>query len=179
MQGPMLNTLKLRGHWPWRPVIVTGGPFARCPRNAFGVNMAAKEILGGDIRVPVVDFGTPDPDVLLSRALYACYVALQGKDPVYVGCGFGIGRTGTFLAVMARITNPESDLVAVGDIGGRRKGGVVRWLRERYRNDAVETKAQEEMINALDVTEARHHYRTWVWQKRLGLRMTYPTTVPW
>lgn len=178
MNGPRINILKLRGHWPWRPVIVTGGPFARCPRGAFGVNMAAREVLGGDLRIPVIDYGTPDPETLLSHALYACYVALQGRNPVYVGCGFGIGRTGTFLAVMARITNPESDRVAVGDSGQHRKGGVVRWLRQRYRDDAVETNAQEKLVNSLDVTQARYHYRTWVWQKRFGLQMTYPTLVP-
>ena len=179
MPGPKLATLKLRGYWPWRPVIVTGGPFARCPRHAFGVNMAAAEVLGGDIRVPVVDFGVPDPEVLLTRALYACYVALQGKDEVYVGCGFGIGRTGTFLAVMARITNPECDRIAAGGLGGYRKGGVVGWLRARYRNDAVETAAQEKLVNSLDVKKARDHYRTWIWQKRFGLPMTFPTILPW
>ena len=170
-----INELELRGAVSGQSIVVRGGPFRKCPEDAFGVNMAAGEQPGGDIRVEVVDFGVPDPDALRLRALYACYVALKGES-IYVGCGAGIGRTGTFLAVMARIMNPECD-------GARQRGypkadGVTGWLREKYREGAVETSAQDELVNSLDLEWERRLYAHWCEAKRLGLPMNYPWVVP-
>ncbi|KKK62802.1 hypothetical protein LCGC14_3000680, partial [marine sediment metagenome] len=83
-----------------------------------------------DISVDVKDFSTPDPDAIRLAALMGLQYALQGFKPVYVGCGFGIGRTGTMLGLMARIAKPwirpcgvrSADLLRAGN----RDAGAVR-----------------------------------------------------
>jgi protein-tyrosine phosphatase len=57
--------------------------------------------------------------------------------PVYVGCAAGLGRTGTFIAALARVAG-------IGD--------GVAWVRANYDTRAVETEAQAASVAALDVT---------------------------
>jgi protein-tyrosine phosphatase len=56
--------------------------------------------------------------------------------PVYVGCAAGLGRTGTFIAALAR-------MAGIGD--------AVAWVRENYDARAVETAEQAAAVAALDV----------------------------
>ena len=56
--------------------------------------------------------------------------------PVYVGCAAGLGRTGTFLAALARLAGIDDG---------------VAWTRANYDPRAVETAEQAAAVAALDV----------------------------
>ena len=130
--------MRVRGTLPLtvagRPVRITGGPFDAIPDGAFGVCLepeAAKAWLA-DVALPVADFGTPDP-AALKAAVGAVLRQLQAQPerPVHVGCRAGVGRTGLFLACLAR---------AAG-VGGDALG----YVRAHYLPHAAETPAQEAM----------------------------------
>ncbi len=117
-----------------RRVTITGGPFDAIPDGAFGVCLepeAGKAWLA-DIVLPIPDFGVPDPAAL--RAAIAATLAQMEAEPdrpVHVGCRAGIGRTGLFLACLARAAGVEGD--------------ALDHVRRHYLAEAAETPAQEAM----------------------------------
>ena len=151
----------MRGTWgPLSRVEIYGGPWMKKPKGYFGICMAP-EVLGKsglgaprpDITVEVEDFSTPDPDAIRLAALMGLRYALHGFKPVYVGCGFGIGRTGTLLGLMARIAKPWI-------------ASPVEFVRRTYYAQAIETQAQRDMVETLDVSAAQALYRRWIWRRR-------------
>jgi hypothetical protein len=119
-----------------RPVTVLGGPFALCPDGAFGVCLAAEapNAARADVLVPAPDFGLPEAAAL--RAAVAEALAALRADPsrpLFVGCRAGIGRTGLFLACLARAAGVPGDPVA--------------YVRARYHPAAAETPAQVAMAH--------------------------------
>lgn len=120
-----------------RPVIVTGGPFDAIPDGAFGICLepdAAKAWLA-DVFLPIPDFGLPDP-VALRSAVGAVLAQLEAEPdrPVHVGCRAGIGRTGLFLACLARAAGVEGD--------------ALDYVRAHYLPHAAETPGQQAMARA-------------------------------
>ena len=155
------GTLEVRGAWgPFKKVTITGGPWMDKPEGAFGICMAP-EVLAKphravpepDVMVHVADFSTPNSEEVRKAACLALLTALQGKQ-VYVGCGFGIGRTGTLLGLIARIADP-------------RLRDPVTFVRANYYEGAIETIAQREMVEGLDVRRAQKAYQRWLWSVRL------------
>ncbi len=130
--------MRIRGSLPLlvegRPVTVTGGPFDAIPDGAFGVCLepdAAKAWLA-DIALPVPDFGVPE-EAALKQAVAAVLAQLRAEPgrPLHVGCRAGIGRTGLFLACLARAAGVEGD--------------ALDYVRRHYLPGAAETPAQEMM----------------------------------
>lgn len=165
------GTLRIRGPWgPFSNIRIEGGPWMSCPENAFGICMAP-EILNGskpnipepDVMVNVKDFSTPEPNEVRLAALLGLQAALASNRQVYVGCGFGIGRTGTMLGLMARIANPHLK-------------NLVGHVRANYYGQAIETTEQEWMVRDLDVSVAQKLYQRWLWQRRL--RSKVPLVIP-
>ncbi len=160
----MRGTLKVRGPWgPFGKVEICGGPWMDKPEGHFGICMAPEVVFGSgrgktppfvDVMVNVKDFSTPDPEEIRRAACLALLVGIQGK-PVYVGCGFGIGRTGTLLGLIARIADP-------------RLKDPVAFVRENYYEGAIETLAQKKMVAGLNVRAAQREYNSWLWRVRLG-----------
>ncbi len=75
------------------------------------------------------DFSPPPPEV---RALLEeVRMHLRFGHPVYVGCYGGTGRTGTFLALLAKMDGEDMP---------------VAYVRKEYRKQAVETRPQERFI---------------------------------
>ena len=118
---------------------IAGGPFDAYAPPAIGVCLEARSIRAGDADIlsPVADFQPPS-QMQLVEGLARLFALLRARpeDDVYVGCRAGIGRTGTFIASVARmagIANP------------------VTWTRAHYHPDAVETPAQEACVAGLDV----------------------------
>ncbi|WP_237212865.1 protein-tyrosine phosphatase family protein [Falsiroseomonas oryziterrae] len=132
---------RLRGTLPLpvagRLVTITGGPFDAIPEGAFGVCLepAAAKAWLADVALPTPDFGLPDPEAL-KRAVAAVLAQLEAEPerPVHVGCRAGIGRTGLFLACLARAAGVPGD--------------ALDYVRAHYRPDAAETEAQQVMARS-------------------------------
>ncbi|MBO1073598.1 protein-tyrosine phosphatase family protein [Roseomonas marmotae] len=106
-----------------------GGPFEQCPPGAFGLCLEARarNAASAAILLPVPDFGLPELPPL--RSALARLLRELPHRPVYIGCRAGLGRTGTVLACLARLSGVEED--------------PVLWLRRHYDPRAIETPEQE------------------------------------
>jgi len=103
-----------------------------------GVLMAEElGYLPKDVFVPTVDFQTPEvKDV--RKALMQSIALMAVGHQLYVGCMGGIGRTGLFLAALAKIMGTEDP---------------VAYVRSHYIPHAVETEAQQQFIADLKVED--------------------------
>jgi protein-tyrosine phosphatase len=111
---------------------LTGGPSHEArdyPEMEF-VKMAKEINLPCSINIPTRDFSVPDP-VDLSRGLREAVDFILAGKPVYVGCMAGRGRTGLFLAVLARAFGVENP---------------VEYVRANYYPHAVETADQYKFV---------------------------------
>jgi hypothetical protein len=113
---------------------VFGGPYVEKPEHMVGVKMAVEVPFFDDgsieIDVPTRDYNVPDKFDLADGLEEAGYYILQGR-PVYIGCMGGKGRTGLFMAVLAKafgIANP------------------VAYVRAEYYAHAVETAEQKKYV---------------------------------
>jgi len=132
-----------------------GGPYRNhdmVPEGTFKVKMASEIRAVCDIAVPCVDFGVPNERVFRHALQLAATNLVSGKR-VFVGCAYGIGRTGTFLAALAKLhrevlwrtcTAPELGDDAVSD--------PVEEVRDLYYKGAVETREQADFVRLLDVS---------------------------
>lgn len=123
----------VRGRLMLLGVPVTGGPFDAIPDGAFGVCLEPEAAKAGfaDVALPMRDFGVPEPEAL-RRAVGAVLSQMRAEPgrPVHVGCRAGYGRTGLFLACLARAAGVEGD--------------PVDYVRRHYHPNAAETPEQEE-----------------------------------
>lgn len=79
------------------------------------------------------DFRTPREPVSAAASIRAAYLKARSGVLVEITCTGGTGRTGTAIACMAILAgHPISD--------------AVRWTREHYRPQAVETPGQRRWI---------------------------------
>ena len=120
-----------------RTVTVTGGPFDALPDGAFGVCLepAAEKAWLADVALLIPDFGVPDPAALREAVgAVLAQLAAEPDRPVHVGCRAGIGRTGLFLACLARAAGVPGD--------------ALDHVRAHYRPDAAETPAQQAMARS-------------------------------
>lgn len=115
---------------------VMAGPYRDCPDWAWGVNLMAEEPkLKAEATLPIRDFSTPNR-ALLDLTLEKVVVALSSKDPVYIGCRGGLGRTGTVLGALAVVLGVPGD--------------PVLWVREHYARHAIETYEQERFVRSYE-----------------------------
>ena len=115
-----------------RPVTITGGPFDSIPDGAFGVclEMQAEKAWLADVPLPTVDFGLPEP-AALRAAVAAVLRQLEAEPdrPVHIGCRAGVGRTGLFMACLAKAAGVAGD--------------PLDYVRAHYLPHAAETPAQQ------------------------------------
>ena len=133
----MINfvTLPLLG----APRRILGGSFNDFPGSAIGVCLEVRSRLAGlaDVLIDVPDFAAPSQVMLLEGLVRTLWLLRDAPDlPVYVGCAAGLGRTGTFIAALARLAGIDDG---------------VAWVRVNYDLRAVETVAQAAAVAALDV----------------------------
>lgn len=134
-------------HFFGRTGIVVGGPYrakAEYFREFWGIKLAPEVSDNANVAIRIKDFGVPeDPENFLREAEDAVVRVLRG-DRVYVGCGAGQGRTGMFLALMAKICG---------------RPFPIEYVRAKYNDKAVETSEQEKFI-----------WRTGVFMSRMRVR---------
>ena len=105
---------------------VAGGPYMAKPAGYIGVKMAKEINAPCEVSIPTADFNVPDPK-LMARGLDEAVNRILLGQPLYVGCMGGIGRTGLFLAILAKAFGVKDP---------------VRYVRANYIPHAVETTQQ-------------------------------------
>ena len=131
-----LGTLKLPLYLG-RYFEVEGGPYRERPLDTVGVKMAVEINLPCQVSIPTEDYKTPPIPALQVGLIKTVEYIVKGH-PVYVGCMGGMGRTGLFLAILAKawgITNP------------------VEYVRKNYYAHAVETAEQYKFVMDFKVPE--------------------------
>ena len=117
---------------------VFGGPYVERPGSMRGIKLAREINRPHDLSIPIKDFSVPTTDDLDRGLTEAVRLILSGQ-PVYAGCMGGRGRTGLFLAVLAKA------------FGIR---GPVEYVRENYSHHAVETREQYDFVMGYAIPEA-------------------------
>jgi len=118
-------------------------------QTTYGVCLLERPLDTADASMPIQDFGVPtQTHAEVTEQLVKAYAkGFRGKT-IYAGCMGGIGRTGIFLALMAKIAG-HSDPVA--------------YVRSTFLPHAVETEQQKKYINDFDVGPAQKavHWDAW------------------
>lgn len=138
---------------------IYGGPFRSYRRLirkeqphdqlSYGVCLLEKPLDTADASMPIRDFSIPtQTDAVVSKELIKAYRnGFRGRT-VYAGCMGGIGRTGVFLALMAKIAGHKDP---------------VAYVRSTFLPHAVETGEQKAYIADFDVSHARRavYWEAW------------------
>jgi protein-tyrosine phosphatase len=80
------------------------------------------------------DFGLPVDEAAAFTAITDLYRRARGGDTVEIACYGGVGRTGTVLSCLTVLAG-----VPVRD--------AVRWVRDHYHPQAVQTPEQEQLVS--------------------------------
>lgn len=132
-----MNSLPLGKRWT-----VFGGPFTdsvTLPREFVRVCVAEERgHLPHDVLLPIEDFSVPKPGEAL-EALETVVDYVLRRRKVYVGCMAGRGRTGLFLALLAKAFG-HADPVA--------------YVRKHYYAHAVETSGQKDFVTKFQIPKA-------------------------
>lgn len=130
---------------------VAGGPYRNITKEYQGVKMAEEINSPCRVSVPTRDFSVPNVTDLRAGLFKALELILSG-ELVYVGCMGGIGRTGLFMAGLAKVQKEyhRTTLLHWYDLG---RGDPVKHVRRYYKAHAVETKPQMDFIEALYVRD--------------------------
>jgi hypothetical protein len=139
--------------------VVHGGPYRDIPLGMMGVKMAVEITAESAVNIPTKDFNTP-PMQELYKGLDKAVALILAGEPVYVGCMGGIGRTGLFLAILAKtfgVKNP------------------IQYVRRHYFAHAVETAEQIKFVKAFipnprvrtRIKNARRGAWLFFWRKNL------------
>ena len=143
----------------WKYYLVYGGPYRDIPFNMYGVKMAEEIHTPCMVDIPTRDFQTPNVKTLSKGLEKAVTLLLEGK-PLYIGCMGGKGRTGLFLAVLAKAFGVKDP---------------VAYVRANYYHHAVETQDQKLFVenfvpsNLVVAAIERARRRSWIkfWKTNL------------
>ena len=115
---------------------IIGGPFDSWDGTGISLCLdpTASKRGPATIILDIADFTAPtDAQLHATVATLLAVLRARPAEPVYIGCKAGYGRTGTFIAALAKLAG-HPDPVA--------------WTRRHYHPGAVETTAQEDAIAA-------------------------------
>lgn len=136
-----MNSIVL--HFAGRAVNVYGGPYVKRPAHMTGVKLAAEIDEPCDIDLPTRDYSVPDAR-LARKALLQTIKRLAKGESIYAGCWAGVGRTGLFLALLAKSAGVEDP---------------VGYVRSTYHAHAVETAEQKKYVEDFPVFWLSQAYR--------------------
>lgn len=127
--------------------VVHGGPYRNIPDDMFGVKMAEEIKQAHDVDIPTRDFCVPKVSDLQTGVVLALMAMINGHE-VYAGCMGGIGRTGLFLAALAKV---QIEYRRSKHRAGRGEDPVL-YVRKHFIPHAVETQEQKQFIADFDVS---------------------------
>ena len=127
---------------------VYGGPYRQVPELFWGVKMAEEIDHPHMVDIPTKDFSVPEVNVLKAGIVKAL-MAMINEEDVYAGCMGGIGRTGIFLAALAKV---QIEYRKTKHRAGRGEDPVA-YVRQHFIPHAVETAEQKQYIADLDVSD--------------------------
>jgi len=127
---------------------VYGGPYRDVPDLFWGVKMAVEIDFPHMVAVDTKDFDVPKVSDLKAGIVKAL-MAMINEENVYAGCMGGIGRTGIFLAALAKV---QVEYRRSKHRAGRGEDPVL-YVRKHFIPHAVETAQQEKFIADLDVSD--------------------------
>jgi len=133
--------------------VVFGGPFRNYvpgTRRLVGVKMAQEIEHPHDFKVDTRDFSVPSQAAMQAGIMFAISNLYKGYD-VYAGCMGGIGRTGLFMACMAKV---QHDYFASVGEAPPRPVPPVAYVRAHYIPHAVETDEQQDFVADFDTGPA-------------------------
>ena len=135
---------------------IAGGPYDYFPGKdtAFGVCVRAERPGPCHVHLPIKDFGVPRDEYAVELAIRDTLRAAIRGQQVYVGCMGGWGRTGLFLALLAKAAGVENP---------------VEYVREHYSSRAVETADQENFVSDFDVMKLQSWLTRYAWSHRFPL----------
>lgn len=125
--------LHLMGH----RLFIEAGSYHDRPKQAFGIKLAKEINAACDVSLPIPDFKTPEEAELRDALRDALRLLIEGKR-VYVGCMAGRGRTGLFLACLAKACGYKQPIA---------------YVRRWYNEHAVETSDQAAFVADLRVAD--------------------------
>jgi protein-tyrosine phosphatase len=98
-----------------------------------GVKLAPEVQAEAQYHLPIRDFSIPPVKLATDRLVFDVLTLLAvNMEPVYVGCMGGRGRTGMFLALLAKTMGVENP---------------IPYVRTFYWQEAIETRIQEKYID--------------------------------
>lgn len=115
---------------------IFAGPYKQKPSGVYGIKLAEEIDLPADFDLPIRDFDVPRDLVGLRTVLAIALDRLARGQATYVGCMGGRGRTGLFLAILAKVTGVLDP---------------VTYVRKFYNEHAVETREQQRFVAQLDI----------------------------
>jgi len=130
--------------FPWGVAPIMAGPYSEKPKDSPGIKLAAEMKAPYMVDCPIKDFGIPNSKMIES-ALLSTIVLMKGGLIPFVGCGWGRGRTGLFLALLIKVAHQSTR-----HWWEFRKVDYVGMTRRKYRPEAVETKQQEQFVRDFD-----------------------------
>jgi protein-tyrosine phosphatase len=157
----MLGSLKL----PLRKnrfYTVFGGPYIERILAYKGVNLAAEITKPADVRLAIEDFSIPAVPAL-NKALDKTVDLIIAGHPVYAGCMGGRGRTGLFLAILAKTFGVKDP---------------VQYVRTNYFSHAVETQEQKSFVESYQIPKAVTNKLRWARLRSYLKRRNSLTNVP-
>jgi protein-tyrosine phosphatase len=126
-----------------KAVSVFGGPYVHRPTHMTGIKLAVEINLPCDIDLPIVDYSVPDV-AATKRVLLQTIKRLSKGETLYAGCWGGMGRTGLFLALLAKVAGVSDP---------------VSYVRSSYHPHAVETPEQKKYVADFPVFWLKWAYR--------------------
>lgn len=118
----------------WRRIYA--GPYMMKPAGMIGVKLALEVPGPADLMLPIRDFSIPASKQATDKVVWQVLTMVADNRLVYVGCMGGLGRTGLFLALLAKaMGNPN----------------CVGYVRANYNERAIETPLQERYSEMYDL----------------------------
>lgn len=125
---------------------VIGGAYKARPLEGTVNLKLAKEIKAPfDINIPIEDFCVPEKEDM-DKGLESAVRAITKGQCLYVGCMAGRGRTGLFLAVLAKAFGIDKP---------------VEYVRATYYSHAVETHEQFQYVSDYEIPKSVKRMLVW------------------